>query len=618
MLLDEFDDDADETTDAAEVQAAENPGPDLLNPHQLQWSLVEEIIIAPDISTARARLEWPDGAQRGDIRTEMEYFKLLYPMEHIPETLRLTNASLRPNHAPLTKQELFVFIGLMIGVAANPAYTIKQLFGVEAMNSRIRKCPDFSDLMSYQRYSAISSHLIFATPPEAGSEEAQHGFWAVQPLIDAFNANRSQTVIPGSKLCVDESMTKWKTAVIIANGVPIPCIVKMKAKPEPVGMMTKNIACAETGIMLRLEMVTNPEESRRKEFNDRVPAGTGYLLRLSRPWWASNRHIVADAGFASATAAVELRRKGLHFTGIVKGAHRLFPKRYLETREYDHRGSHKACTATKDNVALRAIGWNEGKADGSGRIKPKTYISTCGTTVDGPPHLKRRYARYQVRGSQVMREYTVPVPRPELVSSYYDGAQAIDVHNHLARTTLGLEQRKTSRYAFRYFQTFVRFVVTDVFLAFKKFTGQPNLKFEHFRDRLAEVLFDNTEGAPVGSGPLRRNRGALVADGGNGEVERERHGIAHLKDAAYYVQKRQNLDSPRANWRLTCRICKRQTSYYCPSCTTDDSRPARIYAICSPTVKDCFERAHLPPDNAAEPPRAIRRVNDPDSATDSD
>ena len=160
----------------------------------------------------------------------------------------------------------------MVAIAAHPSYTIKQLLGREPTTPIVERCPDFSDYMTYERYTAISTHLHFAQPPRVDGPNAMQGFWAIQPLLDAFNEHRQRVVIPGRKLCVDESMTKWRAALTVHVGIPVPCIVKMKAKPEPVGMMTKNIACVETGIMLRLEMVTSPAESARKQFNNNLPS----------------------------------------------------------------------------------------------------------------------------------------------------------------------------------------------------------------------------------------------------------------------------------------------------------------------------------------------------------
>ena len=378
--------------------------------------------------------------------------------------------------------------------------------------------------------------------------------------------------------------------------------------------MTKNLACAASGVMLRLEMVTQPAESALKEFNGRVPAGTGFLLRLLRPYWGTGRHIVAGGGFA-ATAAVELAQKKLHFTGVVEGAHKYFPLTYLQQQVYANCGDHHSCTAERAGIAIRALGWNAGKPDRHGRIKPKCFVSTCGTTLPGAPYLKTRYQRYTVnddngaaRRNQVMRTYDVPIPRPELASSYHDGCQAIDVHNHLARTTLGLEELKTKRYSFRYFQTFVRFVITDAFLAYKYFGRNSDLKFETLRDTLCDSLINNTEGAK-NSSVLRPSRTASVADGGAAScAPAALHSVDHLRNTAYYQKKIDEANGSPVTTRLHCRVCKHLTVFHCVDCTQDDTRPSRISAGCAPTTRLCFVTMHTQSedDTSDSPPARTR------------
>ena len=60
-------------------------------------------------------------------------------------------------------------------------------------------------------------------------------------------------------------------------------------------------------------------------------AGTALLLRL---WHGSGRAISADSAFASVITAVACRQNGMHFTGSVKTATRMFPKQYLDEVEF--------------------------------------------------------------------------------------------------------------------------------------------------------------------------------------------------------------------------------------------------------------------------------------------
>jgi hypothetical protein len=64
--------------------------------------------------------------------------------------------------------------------------------------------------------------------------------------------------------------------------------------------------------------------------------------------------------------------------------------------------------------------------------------------------------------------FTVEVPRPRLAGNYFDGAQAIDVHNHSRQGQgLGLELRPTNRWQIRFWQTFIGITQVDAHNAYK-------------------------------------------------------------------------------------------------------------------------------------------------------
>ena len=61
----------------------------------------------------------------------------------------------------------------------------------------------------------------------------------------------------------------------------------------------------------------------------------------------------ADSVFVSVKAVVTLKTHlGLYFHGLVKTAHKKFPKEYLQEVTMTHRGEHKVVTATVLGVSL--------------------------------------------------------------------------------------------------------------------------------------------------------------------------------------------------------------------------------------------------------------------------
>ena len=83
--------------------------------------------------------------------------------------------------------------------------------------------------------------------------------------------------------------------------------------------------------------------------------------------------------------AEALQRRELHFMGIVKTAHKGFPKEYLGdwaagrvTGQVPGRGDHILLESqVDDGCPIYAMGWNDRKL--------KLIVSTCGTTVASLP-----------------------------------------------------------------------------------------------------------------------------------------------------------------------------------------------------------------------------------------
>ena len=82
------------------------------------------------------------------------------------------------------------------------------------------------------------------------------------------------------------------------------------------------------------------EMATKKYVNEGEQPSTAGVLRLVEPWFNTSRTIYGDSAFASVNTAVKLRQHGLHFSGLVKTAHREFPLKYfrslpLQTRSGD-------------------------------------------------------------------------------------------------------------------------------------------------------------------------------------------------------------------------------------------------------------------------------------------
>ena len=233
--------------------------------------------------------------------------------------------------------------------------------------------------MRIRRFEDILRCLSF------GDKDCNDPWSPIRPFMDALNNRRQQVINPSHMIVEDELMSSWISRKQDRTADGIPHLTKIIRKPKGVGTEIKCVADGLVGIMLCIEIC----EAESKKKWSHLPAGTAQTLRLSEPWHGTGRIIVADSAFSSVTTAIELKKCGLLFTGVVKTASREFPKEYLnDACKYRHKGDHICLTTIIDNCNLIALGWKDKTI--------KSFVSTCGTTQSGEPHKKHSIVRKEI------------------------------------------------------------------------------------------------------------------------------------------------------------------------------------------------------------------------------
>ena len=115
----------------------------------------------------------------------------------------------------------------------------------------------------------------------------------------------------------------------------------------------------------------------------------------------------------------------------------------------------------------------------------KLFISTFGTSLPTEPW--RRLRRIRNDAGQVCEEY-MEVSQSNIVKSYYQSANCIDVHNQLWQHLLGLEEIwQTKDWWIRLFQTLLGMAVVNSFRAFVYFE-ESNIALKEFVNTLSISL----------------------------------------------------------------------------------------------------------------------------------
>ena len=152
--------------------------PNLL-PNGHRWYDNGEIHEDRGLLNRRTRLLWPGMVNLvGDplpIRTELDYFRLFYPMHLNNITLQKTNAKLDPTglKAPLTESELLTYYGIRLNMTLDrKRLDIVEYWEEEARPGSTFTPPDYGRFgMTRHRFQAISRALRFSDYDEGIVEE---------------------------------------------------------------------------------------------------------------------------------------------------------------------------------------------------------------------------------------------------------------------------------------------------------------------------------------------------------------------------------------------------------------------------------------------------------------
>ena len=290
--------------------------------------------------------------------------------------------------------------------------------------------PDFGRVMSHDRFDRWLRYLSegpLEDRQSLGAEVTIDPWHPIRWLVDGFNASRKRNCDAGYKIVVDETMWQWRSG-------SIPHLSYVPRKPEPFGLEIKNACCADSNVMLCMELQEGKIRMARKRHCREFQATTACTLRLTKGACGSEkgqdeaecvkRVCTGDSWFASVATAVALKNElNVDFVGTVKTATKGFPqqaiRRVLSTMQ---RGDH--CVFHCADLGLHAVGWHDWHY--------KTYVSSCYTTNTGEPAKKKRQ---RDDGAN----YHVEVRRPEVVSELQNAAQGIDGHNQLRQGNLKLE-----------------------------------------------------------------------------------------------------------------------------------------------------------------------------------
>ena len=523
----------------------------LLTPHGQRWEdrgEITENINEP--SYYDAGFNWQDAILREiPIKSPENYFYLMFPMTELQGILEHTNRLLTilyPRSSQVSKGEFIKWLGIRLQACLeNVAGNFEDNWSTAADSNTLMRAGSFGERfgMSRDRWRNIREALRFTdhrivTNVTVTNISNNHYITEIVFIADILRCfcnvlklffcagvfikqdpwsniryfitccnKRWETVIrPGTALTIDEIMSAWYGLDGAYAVEGLPHVTKIARKPEGVGCEMKALCDGSTKCMLAVEIQEGKEVMAQKEYQAEHGGGCAITLRLTKKYFGSGRVIIGDSAFASVKTLIQLHRVGLYFIGLVKTAHRLFPKQFLNNWFHEgqnatpraRRGRHKVLISSyklrpegENSHTMAAVGWGDSTC--------KTLISNVSNTLPGSPADRPRHKLVMRDGEVVTEQEMISIPRPKCVEFMFNYFSIIDVHDHLRQGSLAMERRwRTVTWWHRVFTTMIGVIFTNAYYAYcfeyraANYNDTTNMDtYSKFLERLAKKLIFN-------------------------------------------------------------------------------------------------------------------------------
>ena len=302
--------------------------------------------------------------------------------------------------SPLTIGEFLTFLGAICFMICYPLGGSRRRYW-HWMGDEIFPAANLGRFIQWRRFELICKYLSLGNN---GLPNDKLRYW--REWLLAVKTCFQCALIPGRNIILDESMIRNK------NFKAADCVIYIRRKPEPWGHELWTVVDKESGICTNFELNEGKEITRQLKYFAEFGATTATTLRLLEPYFESHRLVFIDSWFQSVKTATELKRRGLDSLGVVKTAHKNYPREDLEARCMNEAGAVASAHVNilDDNVVLHAVQWR------SSSHHKLTLLSTASSSAPA--------------GTPYIRPCGKEIPRPDIVELWYDSYGAVDAFNH--------------------------------------------------------------------------------------------------------------------------------------------------------------------------------------------
>ena len=268
-------------------------------------------------------------------------------------------------------------------------------------------------------------------------------------------------------------------------------------KPKNLGTELKTVASRDcNGPMIHAEVQEGKTSMKQRQFFRRYGATTSCSVRMALATKNCGQRedpnirdlFYGDSWFASFKTAKAISEEcDSEFVGIVKTAHKGYPKAYIEAKMKDWPpGTHLVLECIRTIRKYYAIGYKYSKrkilcfitTEKAGHTLPGD--SYCAKWVDGNNNVSFRY-----------------VDRPHIISQFFKHSNQIDKHNHARQSELAIEENVVTVCGyFRLYCTYLGITVTDAWKLYRHNLGErngyKNISIKQFANILCKQLLHNS------------------------------------------------------------------------------------------------------------------------------
>jgi hypothetical protein len=326
---------------------------------------------------------------------------------------------------------------------------------------------DYSMHIPEHRFGEIRYYIPFLFADQGCQQDDP--WWKFSKGVEEFNTNRKNTVLSSYLKVMDESMSAFRPQTSKTGNLPH--LSYIQRKPENLGTELKDTADTKTGMMIFLELQRGKIPMRSLEYSNSLRVTAACTMRMAAYTKRQEDETVAtgeertkdlwlgDSWFTSVESVTAVASiLGGRFTGVVKTSHARYPKKFIEETMLDWpAGSHLVLGATVNGVELLAIGYKYNKR------KVMCFLSTksSGHTKPG----KSYEAKWKDENGNSRSRL---VPRPFVVSEYFNNCNKIDLHNQSRQHDLKLEKMwVTEDGYFRLVTTLIGIGITDCWKGYR-------------------------------------------------------------------------------------------------------------------------------------------------------